>query len=418
MPFPQERDTPMPFPQERDTPILLETAADNADDFRLLANVHFVVGGEAEAAGEDVGPDIFNAARDVGICAGAAVAVARHEGVHAEERLHVHRLPDGTALRVDGGQFFQNLRRAGLALLMDVTCVGIASYLPAHGVGINEQAGQPEVRLHDVRQIRIHADGQAGQAFLIPIIDGLLLGDVLLQIRQLAADDARDDVAHAVVVAGLLVLVPWGGLARLRGPFASLLRSGLVVGQQHAAGRARDDLVSVEGDGVVFAERACLAALVGRAEALGGVLYQRRAMLFANGADIIKLGRRAVEVRENDDLRLRMELEGLFERDGIHVPCLAFRVDEDGRGFFVNDGIDGRGERHVGAEDLVAGLDACELHAEVEGSRPAGQRDGAFTADLLRDLLFDRVDVRADGGHPVGLEGLLHVGQFGAVHRR
>ena len=111
-----------------------------------------------------------------------------------------------------------------------------------------------------------------------------------------------------------------------------------------------------------------------------------------------------------------MELEGLFERDGIHVPRLALRVDEDRSRFFVNHWIDGRGERHVGAEDLVAGLDAGELHAEMEGGSPAGQCDGVFAADLLRDLLFDRVDVRSDGGHPVGLEGLLHVGQLGAVH--
>ena len=384
----------------------------------MLINVHLVVGGEAETAAEDVHTDVFRAARDVGIRAGAAVAVTRHKGVHAEERLHVHRLPDGTALCVGGGQFFQNLRRAGLALLMDVTGVGIGSYLPAHGVGVDEQAGQPEVRLHDVRVVRIHANGQVSQAFLIPIIYGLLLGDVLLQIRQLATDDARDDVAHAVVVAGLLVLVPRGGFARLRGPFASLLRGGLVVGQQHAARRARDDLVAVEGDGIELAERARLAALVGRAEALGGVFYQCRAVLFANGADIIKLGRRAIEVRENDDLRLRMELEGLFQRDGIHVPRLALRVDEDGRRLFVNDRIDGRGERHVGAEDLVAGLDARELDAKVEGGRPAGQRDGVFAADLLRDLPFDHIDVRADGGHPVGLERLLHVGQFLTVHRR
>ena len=254
----------------------------------MLVNGHLVVGGEAEAAGEDVGADVFHAARDVGVRAGAAVAVARHEGIHAEERLHVHRLPDGTAFRIEGRQFFQNLRRAGLAFFMDVTCVAVGTNLLAHGVGGNEQAGQPEVRLHDVRQIRIHADGQAGQAFLIPIIYGLLLGDVLLQIRQLAADDARDDVAHAVVVALLLVLVPRGGLAGLRGPFPCLLRGGLFVGQQHAARRTRDDLVAVEGDGVELAKRARLAALVGCAETLGGVFNKRRAVLFADRADLVE----------------------------------------------------------------------------------------------------------------------------------
>ena len=328
----------------------------------------------------------------------------------------MHWLPDGAALRVGGGQFFEDLRRAGPAGLVDIACVAVGTDLLAHGGGVDEQAGQPEVRLHDVRLVRIHADWQILQTFFIPIVYSLLLGDVLLQIGDLAADDARDDVRHAVVVAGLLVLVPRRGLAGLRGPFPRLLGGGLVVRQQHAARRARDDLVAVEGDGVVFAEGPRLAASVGRAEALGGVLYQDGMVLFADGEDLVEPRRRAVEVREHDHLRLRMEPERFLERDGIHVPRLPLRVDEDGRRLFIDDGIDGRREGHVGAEDLVAGLHVGELHAEVQRGRPAGQRDGVPAADLLRDLLFHFVDIRPDGGHPVGLEGLLHVGQFRAVH--
>ena len=301
---------------------------------------------------------------------------------------------------------------------MDVAGVAVGTDLLAHGFGIDQQAGQPEVRLHGVRQIRVHADGQVLQAFLIPKINGLFLGDVLLQIGDLAADNARDHIRHAVVVAGLLVLIPRRGFARLRGPFPRLLRGVSIIREKHPARRARDDLVAVEGDGVEFAERARLAALVGRAEALGGVLYQRRAVLFADGEDLVELVRRAVEVRENDDLRLRMEFEGLLQGDGIHVPRLALRVDEHGRGLFVHDGIDGRRERHVGAKHFVAGLDAGELHAEVQRGRPAGQRDGVLAADLLRDLFFDRVDVRPNGGHPVGLERLLHIHELRPVHRR
>ena len=395
---------------------LKKTFAYNANDFRLLVSSHLVVGREAEAAGEDVGADVLHAARDVGVRAGAAVAVARDERVHAEERLHVHRLPDGAALRVGGRELFQNLRRAGLAGLVDVACVAVGTNLFAHRFAVDEQTGQPKVRLHDVRQIRIHADGQVFQAFIIPIINGLLPGDVLLQIRNLAADDARDDVRHAVVVAWLLVLIPRRGVAGLRGPFPRLFGGELVVGQQHAARRARDDLVAVEGDGVELAERACLAALVGRAEALGGVLYERRAVLFADGENLVEARRRAVEIRENDDLRLRMELERHLQCDGIHVPRLPLRVDEDGGALFIDDRIDGRRERHVGTKHFVAGLDAGELHAEVQRCRPTGQRDGVTAADLLRDLLLDRVDVRPDGGHPVGLERLLHVGQLRAVH--
>ena len=100
----------------------------------------------------------------------------------------------------------------------------------------------------------VHSDRQIRKACLIPLVDGPLLGDMLVQVGQLPPDDARDDVAHAIVVADLLVLIPGGGLPALGGPFADLVGIFLTVRQEHAAGTAGDDLVAVEGDAVIVAQ--------------------------------------------------------------------------------------------------------------------------------------------------------------------
>ena len=88
----------------------------------------------------------------------------------------------------------------------------------------------------------------------------------------LAPHHACDNVAHAVVVADLLVLIPRGVLPGLGRPLPGTVGSLKGVGQKAAAGRAGDDLVAVVGDGGVVAEAAALLAVDGGAHGLGGVL--------------------------------------------------------------------------------------------------------------------------------------------------
>ena len=61
--------------------------------------------------------------------------------------------------------------------------------------------------------------------------EGLDTGDMLLKIGHLTPNHARDDVAHAVVVADLLVLIPRGILTALGRPLAGLVGRRSIVRQ-------------------------------------------------------------------------------------------------------------------------------------------------------------------------------------------
>ena len=343
--------------------------------------------------------------------------------------LHVHRFPDGAAFGIHGGDSLEDFRRAALAFFVDVQGFGFAAHLLAHGVLVDDQAAEPEVRFAVLGIVGVHLHREPLQAILVTHIDGLFLGDVLFEVGHLATYHSSDDVAHAVVVADFLVLVPRGGLATLGAPLAHLLGVFLAVGEEHSAARTGDDLVAVEADGAVVAEVSCLLALVACTEAFGGVLDKERVMLFADGADFVDLGRGSVKVYEHHKAHIGVNFESLFEGDRIHIPGVVFGVDEHGLAILVSDGVHGGIERHVAAEHLAflecpgAGLGhaverfACKLGAEVECGRACGESDGVLAADLLGSEAFDLVDVRADGAHPVGFVSLGDVPDFVAVHR-
>ena len=343
--------------------------------------------------------------------------------------LHVHGLPDGAAFGVHGGNFLENLRGAALAGLVDVEGVGTAADLLAHGILIDDHAAEPEVGHGILFVVGVHLHGESLEAFAVAFVNGAFLGDVFFQVGHLAADHAGNHVAHAVVVADFLVFVPGGRLAALRAPLAHLLGVFLAVGKEHAAAGTGDDLVAVEADGAVVAELARLHALVGGAEALGGVFDEEGAVFFADGADFVDLAGRSVQVDEHHQAHVGVDFEGFLEGGRVHVPGVVLGVDEHGLAVLVGDGVHGRVESHVAAEHPAAlegpGADfghaveglARELGAEVQRGGAGGERDGILAAHLLGDGAFQLVDVRADGAHPVGFVSLGHVLDFVAVHR-
>lgn len=415
---------------------LVEACADDRDDAVLLLRRHFVVGWEAEAAGEDVGADVereavgAGAALDVGVAPCAARAVARDEGMRAVDGLHVHGLPDGTALRVDAADGVEDLRRAGFAVLRAVEGLLLATDMRAHGVRVDDEAAEPKVRLAVCRVVGVHLDRESFESLAVALVDRLFLGDVLLEVRDLAADDAGDDVRHAVVVADFLMLVPRGRLAGLGAPFADLFRVLLAVREEHAARAARDDLVAVEADAVPAAKRTGLLAFVRGAEGLRRVLEDHGAVALTDGAELVDLARRAVEVRDDDDLDLRIEREGFFEGHRVHVPRVGLRVDEDGLAVLVGDRVDRRVKRHVRAEHamplhsaladpwLAVEVLARQFHGEMQGRCTSGKADRIPAAHLLCDRRLHGVDVRPHRRHPVRLIGLGHILQLRAMHRR
>ena len=342
--------------------------------------------------------------------------------------LHVHGLPDGAAFGVHGGDAFEDFGRAALALLVDVEGVGFASDLLAHGAFVDNQAAEPKVRFAVLGVIRVHLHGESLEAFAVAFVDGALLGDVFFEVWHLATHNACNHVAHAVVVADFFVLVPSCGFAALGAPLAHLFGVFLAVGEEHSAAGAGDNLVSVEANGTVVAEVSGLLALVACAKTFGGVFDEERVVLFADGADFVDLGRGPVKVYEHHQTHVGVNLECLFEGDRVHVPCLVFGVDEHCLAVLVGDGVHGGVERHVAAEDLVAlqcagtclghavQSFAGKLSAEVQRGGARRKRDGVLAAHLLGGEPFELVDVRADGAHPVGFVGLLHILDFVTVH--
>ena len=113
-----------------------------------------------------------------------------------------------------------------------------------------------------------------------------------------------------------------------------------------------------------------------------------------------------------------------YEKDKTHP----FRINEDCLAIFVGDGIQCRGKRHVATKNLVAheaplpwlctAVKALtsQSRAQVEGSGSAAEGNGVLTANLLGGKAFHFVDVGANGTHPVGCVGLLHILDFLAVH--
>ena len=380
--------------------------------------------------GKDVGTHVTGFACDVGVRAGASVSVRGDECVAHVHGLHVHRLPDGATFGVHGGDAFEDFRRAALAFFVDVEGVGFATHLFAHGFLIHNQTAEPKVRFAICGIIRVHLHRETLEAFFVTFINRFFLRNVFFQIRHLATHHARNHIAHAVVVADFLVLVPRGGLAALGAPLAHLFGVFLAVGKEHAAAGAGNNLVSVEANGAVVAKVAGLLALVACAEAFGGVFDEEGVMLFADGADFVNAGRGSVEVHEYHQAYVRVNFKSLFEGDRVHVPGLVFGVDEHSLAVLVGDGVHGGVERHVAAEHFVSAERtfarlghavqsfAGKFCAEMEGCGAGRECHGILAADLLGGNPFDLVDVRADGAHPVGFVSFSDVLDFVAVHSR
>lgn len=111
------------------------------------------------------------------------------------------------ASRISVGQLFPCSGR--------IQRVVVAAHLTAHGAPVNYQRRQPVVGAGRFRVEGVHLNRETPQTVPVALPDGFLLGDVFFQIRILTPDDARDHVAHAVVVADFLVLIPWRVFPRL-----------------------------------------------------------------------------------------------------------------------------------------------------------------------------------------------------------
>ena len=144
---------------------------------------------------------------------------------------------------------------------------------------------------------RHKVDAAQGAEFaLIKLKYLFFLSQPPVQHLQLPPANAGHDIAHAVVVADLTVLIVTGRVSGLGGPEANFLDPLFVVGKQDAAAGGGDDLVAVEGENGIFAEGARGPALVQGAQAFGGVFDQDLVIFPAQLYNGVHVGGQSIEV--------------------------------------------------------------------------------------------------------------------------
>ena len=123
----------------------------------------------------------------------------------------------------------------------------------------------------------------------------------------------------------------------------------------------------------------------------------------------------------------RAFVELFVDERGVEVPRGSLAVDEHRPRAQVPHDVGRRHEGERGDENVVAGPDTQHHEREVERGGTARQRGRRRHAEHLRELAFERVDVRTERRDPVGVErveqqralGCSDVGrrQEQAVHR-
>ena len=165
----------------------------------------------------------------------------------------------------------------------------------------------------------------------------------LVEHRHLPAANRCADVAHAVVVANLGMLVVGRRITRLGRQKPRLLHPIGAVRQQSAAAGGGDDLIAVEAQNTDVTEAAARLAIKGRSKGLRSVFHHENAVAAGHFGQRIHAGRHAVEVHRNNHLRplaLRLQIEDRSLKGGrTHIPTSGFGVDEDRRGTQISNRI-------------------------------------------------------------------------------
>src|ERR1039458_50294 len=261
--------------------------------------------------------------------------------------------------------------------------------------------------------------GQVGKGLTIAEGNGTSLVNTKGEDLKLAATDAREHVAHAVVVAELGGLVGDAWVAGLLGPEARPVNPVLVPGDEHAAAGGGDDLVSVEGVVPDVAERPGRLSLVERANRFGGVLDHDDSVFGAGMEDGVHIGALAIEVdrhqRLGEPVRRRPLSQGVGQDIGIQVPGCAAAIHKDRHATLVDNGVGGRNEGEGGTEHFVAGTDSHHAQRKVQRSGSADQGDGG-EPDACRKFLLEGGEAWPNGGEPICRKGFADVDLFSAAH--
>jgi len=187
-----------------------------------------------------------------------------------------------------------------------------------------------------------------------------------------------------------------------------------VVGEYRAPAARSDDLVAVEAQRRDSAERAAVASPVKSSERLGGILDQREGITFAcldqpvqirwmaermhhdNGGD-----RRAGEpVMPSSGAPLADIREMIGELPGVESERARIGVCEMGCGSAVGNGVGGGDEAERWHYDLVTGLDAGQLKADLQRGGTVDDGYCMLRARLVAQSLLEAIHKSAERRHP------------------
>ena len=166
-------------------------------------------------------------------------------------------------------------------------------------------------------------------------------------------------------------------------------------------------------------------ALIVGAQRLGGVLDQGHAVVAGRRRAIgVEVGALAEEVDEHHGLWQVMAAGAAGQRRRqeirVHIPGLAFAVEEGGMAAQVDHGVGAGGESQRRNQDLIAGADAGQQQGQVEGCGAGAGSEGIGCARGDAELRLERVHIGPEWRDPVAGEGLFDVLPFeaGEVRRR
>ena len=148
--------------------------------------------------------------------------------------------------------------------------------------------------------------------------------DETREFFELCKSDGGEDVAHAVVVADLLVLIPRERLAALLAALTRTIRDALVIRQQRTAARRRYDLVAVERKNPDFPGASRPAAIARSAYRLRRIADQHRAIFLAQRRNFPVVAATPIQINRHDHylpiFGLRLFAERDFDVGGICMP--------------------------------------------------------------------------------------------------
>ena len=239
--------------------------------------------------------------------------------MHSIHRLHMHWLPNWSALCIDGSNGFQNFRGARLPTLRTIQCLSVIPDLFAHGLPIDNKRRQPIVWFCPFHN-GVHFHRQPFKAFSVAFIDCLFLGNMFFQIRILATYHTCNHIAHTIVIANFFVLVPCRILSGLGTPFTSLIGILQRICQQAPARGTGNDFVAVIGNCGIIAKAPTLVSVDRSSHSFRCVFNKQRTVLFADVPDHIDLSRKAVKMRHDNQLYVWVKVKRFFQCGRIHIP--------------------------------------------------------------------------------------------------